>query len=124
MQIIETGRLFLRRLVKQAGPYVLLELLLPGGTLFALLLLIYRSGALTALQPMPVICPQSAQIQVLRTAVDPMLRARVVVCGASNAWRSSARARQRHGAGPHAPTRVCSATQLTSHVLPSSAENS
>ncbi len=32
----------LRRFGKLSGPYVLLELLLPGGTLFALLLFIYR----------------------------------------------------------------------------------
>jgi len=29
-------------LVQRAGPYVLLEVLLPGGTLFALALLVYR----------------------------------------------------------------------------------
>lgn len=29
-------------LVQRAGPYVLLELLIPGGTLFALLLFLYR----------------------------------------------------------------------------------
>ena len=29
-------------LVQKAGPYLLLELLLPGGTLFALLLYVYR----------------------------------------------------------------------------------
>lgn len=31
-----------RRLVQSAGPYLLLELLLPGGTLFAMLLFLYR----------------------------------------------------------------------------------
>jgi len=30
-------------LVQKAGPYLLLELLLPGGTLFALLLYVYRN---------------------------------------------------------------------------------
>ena len=29
-------------LLQKAGPYLLLEILLPGGTLFALLLLLYR----------------------------------------------------------------------------------
>ena len=33
---------FLGVLVQKAGPYLLLELLLPGGTLFALLLYVYR----------------------------------------------------------------------------------
>ena len=32
----------LRRLGQKAGPYLVLEMLLPGGTLFALLLFIYR----------------------------------------------------------------------------------
>ena len=33
---------FFRIFVEKAGPYLLLELLLPGGTLFALLLYVYR----------------------------------------------------------------------------------
>ena len=33
----------LRRWVQKLGPYVVLEILLPGGTLFALLLLLYQS---------------------------------------------------------------------------------
>ena len=32
----------LGNLVQKAGPYLLLEILLPGGTLFALLLFVYR----------------------------------------------------------------------------------
>jgi hypothetical protein len=32
----------LRRLGQKAGPYLLLEVLVPGGTLFALLLFLYR----------------------------------------------------------------------------------
>ena len=32
----------LRRVGQKAGPYLLLEMLLPGGTLFALLLFLYR----------------------------------------------------------------------------------
>jgi hypothetical protein len=32
----------LRQLVGKAGPYLLLEILLPGGTLFALLLFLYQ----------------------------------------------------------------------------------
>lgn len=34
------------RQLQQAGPYLLLELLLPGGTLFALLLFLYRNRPL------------------------------------------------------------------------------
>jgi hypothetical protein len=32
----------LRRIGQKAGPYIVLEMLLPGGTLFALLLFLYR----------------------------------------------------------------------------------
>lgn len=34
------------RLLQKAGPYVVLEVVLPGGTLFALLLYLYRTGQL------------------------------------------------------------------------------
>ena len=34
------------RLLQRAGPYVVLEVVLPGGTLFALLLYLYRTGQL------------------------------------------------------------------------------
>jgi hypothetical protein len=40
--LLEVVRAWMRRL----GPYVLLEMLLPGGTLFALLLFLYRRGRL------------------------------------------------------------------------------
>ena len=36
----------LGQFVQKLGPYVLLEILLPGGTLIALLLFLYRSGRL------------------------------------------------------------------------------
>lgn len=39
----------LQRLVQQAGPYVLIELILPGGTLIALGLYLYRKGHLRSL---------------------------------------------------------------------------
>ena len=34
------------RLLRKAGPYVVLEVVLPGGTLFALLLYLHRTGQL------------------------------------------------------------------------------
>jgi hypothetical protein len=34
------------RVLQKAGPYVVLEVVLPGGTLFALLLYLYRTGQL------------------------------------------------------------------------------
>jgi hypothetical protein len=36
----------LRGIGKELGPYLLLEILLPGGTLFALLLFLYQRGKL------------------------------------------------------------------------------
>ena len=42
MQAIISWLGILRRLGQKAGPYLLLEMLLPGGTLFALLLFLYR----------------------------------------------------------------------------------
>jgi len=37
----------LRRCAQRLGPYLLLELLMPGGTLFALLLFLYQSKKLS-----------------------------------------------------------------------------
>lgn len=44
MQFIMNSLGFLRGLALKLGPYVLLEIILPGGTLFALLLFLYRRG--------------------------------------------------------------------------------
>lgn len=43
MQAVIAGWRISRRYAQKWGPYVLLELLLPGGTLLALLLFLYRS---------------------------------------------------------------------------------
>lgn len=43
MQTVTNWLGILRRLGQKAGPYLLLEMLLPGGTLLALLLFLYRS---------------------------------------------------------------------------------
>lgn len=42
MEILIDGLEMLRRLLPRMGPYVLVELVLPGGTLLALLLYLYR----------------------------------------------------------------------------------
>jgi hypothetical protein len=44
MEMLIAGWEVLRRLVRTVGPYVMLEIVLPGGTLFALALYLYRSG--------------------------------------------------------------------------------
>ena len=46
MENLENLMRVLRAWLRTLGPYVLLEILLPGGTLVALLLLLYRSGRL------------------------------------------------------------------------------
>jgi len=42
VQTILNGMERLRRFGKKLGPYLMLEILLPGGTLFALLLFLYQ----------------------------------------------------------------------------------
>jgi hypothetical protein len=44
MEEIMSRIVMLGRALQKAGPYVALELVLPGGTLFALLLFLYRRG--------------------------------------------------------------------------------
>lgn len=41
------------RLLRRAGPYVVLEIVLPGGTLFALLLYLHRTGQLRQIANLP-----------------------------------------------------------------------
>lgn len=47
MQMVTTTLGILRRLFEKVGPYLLLEILLPGGTLVALLLFLYRRRKLS-----------------------------------------------------------------------------
>jgi hypothetical protein len=46
MQTIAKIHSVLRTWARKLGPYIVLEILLPGGTLFALLLFLYRRGQL------------------------------------------------------------------------------
>ena len=46
MQILRSSLGWLRRMGQNLGPYLMLELVLPGGTVFALLLFLYRRGNL------------------------------------------------------------------------------
>ena len=65
MQTLITKLQLMRSLIRHAGPYVLLELLLPGGTLLALVLLMFRSGAINRLQLTPGVRRQYSQLRVL-----------------------------------------------------------
>ena len=44
MDIVRNGFEWLGRVGRRLGPYVMLELLMPGGTMLALLLFLYRRG--------------------------------------------------------------------------------
>jgi len=60
MQIVMTWLGLLRKFGQKAGPYLMLEMLLPGGTLLALLLFLYqrrRPGPVLALAPIRVTIP-------------------------------------------------------------------
>jgi len=61
MQIVMSWLGLLRRFGQKAGPYLMLEMLLPGGTLLALLLFLYqrrRPGPIgLALAPIRVTIP-------------------------------------------------------------------
>lgn len=46
MELVTNLLAAMRRAVQRFGPYLVVEILLPGGTLVALLLLLYRSGRL------------------------------------------------------------------------------
>ena len=48
MKMVTAVLEILRRMCEEAGPYLLLELLLPGGTLVALLLFLYRRRRLSS----------------------------------------------------------------------------
>ena len=55
MNILRT----LVRLARKAGPYLVLEIILPGGTAVALLLLLYRTGKLNFMSAGPLIHARS-----------------------------------------------------------------
>ena len=48
MQIVTSSLEMLRQFGRKLGPYLMMELLLPGGTLLAVLLFLYRRRKLTA----------------------------------------------------------------------------
>lgn len=72
---------FLASLVQKAGPYLLLEILLPGGTLFALLLFVYqRRQALGG-------APAQRGFVVIAQAID---RARAKFASVARPFRTAA----------------------------------
>ena len=76
-------------LAQKAGPYLLLEILLPGGTLFALLFFLYRRGQ----QPGATAAPRDVLARWIT-----ILRSGVIIAQLSDiasAWRG--RHRERDG---------------------------
>jgi len=57
MQAVLRSLATLRRFVEALGPYLLLELLLPGGTLFAVLLFVYQRRKLRSSDARPTALP-------------------------------------------------------------------
>jgi hypothetical protein len=57
---LAVGVMELYRLLRRAGPYVVLEVVLPGGTLFALLLYLYRTGQLRQVADLPRLAVRAA----------------------------------------------------------------
>lgn len=57
MQAIISGLQTVRRLAQRLGPYVLLEILLPGGTFVALALFVYRNRTLPGGDLQSVVVP-------------------------------------------------------------------
>ena len=53
MQIVMSSLGILRRIGQNWGPYLMLEILLPGGTVLALLLFLYRRRKLTTRSDAP-----------------------------------------------------------------------
>ena len=48
MELVKSCFRWLRGVGQKVGPYLMLELLMPGGTLLALLLFLYRRGSMHA----------------------------------------------------------------------------
>jgi hypothetical protein len=65
--LVRSSLKMLARQLQRAGPYLLLELLLPGGTLFALLLFLYRNRPLRLRSDPPVRTPV-VMAQVIESA--------------------------------------------------------
>jgi hypothetical protein len=63
MQIMLMGLEILHRAGRKLGPYLLLEILMPGGTLLALLLFLYRRNRLPAGTDAPQIASTLSRVR-------------------------------------------------------------
>jgi hypothetical protein len=90
-RVVRSIKLF-GTLLQKAGPYLLLEILLPGGTLFALLLLLYRRRQRSGAAEMPRAVFLVARV-IDRASAKIVYVARLY--GIASTWRG--RARERDG---------------------------
>jgi hypothetical protein len=74
-------------LLQKAGPYLLLEILLPGGTLFALLLFLIRRRQQAESAGMPATDFVARALQRIHAFVDAVLSP----IGIASAWRGRGR---------------------------------
>src|SRR5437588_6293892 len=72
MRIVTSRLGMLRRLGRQLGPYLMLEILLPGGTVLALLLFLYRRSGLDirSMVSQTVLAGRLALARILRQAIS------------------------------------------------------
>lgn len=74
MNWVTTGLEFVRRHWQRVGPYLLVELLLPGGSLLALCLFLYRNRGAYAFAPVLVrVATAGARVIATTTAARPRL---------------------------------------------------
>ena len=71
MEVLVVGLEMLRRLLPRMGPYVLVEIVLPGGTLLALLLYLYRRGNLSIRWDFPIRPLRTADARAAAPAHSP-----------------------------------------------------
>src|SRR5436853_2305862 len=72
MQIVSIGLEILQRAGRKLGPYLMLEILLPGGTMLALLLFLYRRSGLDirSMVSQTVLAGRLALARILRQAIS------------------------------------------------------
>lgn len=74
MNWVATGLWFVRRHWRRVGPYLLVELLLPGGSLLALCLFLYRNRSLSGFAPAFVrLATAGARVVATATVPRPVL---------------------------------------------------
>lgn len=87
MQFVLSQFELLRRFGAKLGPYVLLELLLPGGTMFALLLFLYQRWKLSA-GSLPTLIGAASPPELVSTIGRGILAMQPEVKGEERSWNA------------------------------------